>query len=209
MNRQVRPPSWISSSTGSTVVPAASSTTARSSLASLLSSEDLPTLGRPTIATRRGPPTSPYASGGGSGSAPRIASSMSPEPRPCSAETGYGSPSPRFHSAAASASVRWSSTLLAASTTGLPDFRRTLTIATRRGPPTSPYASGGGSGSAPRIASSMSPEPRPCSAETGYGSPSPRFHSAAASASVRWSSTLLAASTTGLPDFRRTLTTAS
>ena len=24
---------------------------------------------------------------------------MSPEPRPCSAETGYGSPSPRFHSA--------------------------------------------------------------------------------------------------------------
>ena len=36
---------------------------------------------------------------GGSGSAARIASSMSPEPRPCSAETGHGSPSPRFQSA--------------------------------------------------------------------------------------------------------------
>ena len=34
------------------------------------------------------PPTSPYASGGGSGRASRIASSMSPEPRPCRAETG-------------------------------------------------------------------------------------------------------------------------
>ena len=43
----------------------------------------------------------------------------------------------------------------------------------------------------------------------GSGSPSPRFHSAAASASVRWSSTLLAARTTGLPDLRRILTTAS
>ena len=58
MNRQVRPPSSTSSSTGSTVVPATSSTTTRSSPASLLSSEDLPTLGLPTIATRRGPPTS-------------------------------------------------------------------------------------------------------------------------------------------------------
>ncbi len=67
MKRQVRPPSWISSSTGSTVVPAASSTTARSSLASLLSSEDLPTLGLPTMATRRGPPSSPRRSGGVSG----------------------------------------------------------------------------------------------------------------------------------------------
>ena len=55
----------------------------------------------------------------------------------------------------------------------------------------------------------MSPEPRPCSAETANGSPSPRFQSPWASASVRWSSTLLAASTTGLPDLRRILTTAS
>ena len=55
----------------------------------------------------------------------------------------------------------------------------------------------------------MSPEPRPCSAETGIGSPRPRFHSACASASARSSSTLFAASTTGLPDFRRIRTTAS
>ena len=34
----------------------------------------------------------------------------------------------------------------------------------------------------------------------GYGSPRPRFHSRAASASARWSSTLLAARITGLPD---------
>ena len=58
MKRQVRPPSSTSSSTGSTVVPATLSTTTRSSPASLLSSEDLPTLGLPTIAMRRGPPTS-------------------------------------------------------------------------------------------------------------------------------------------------------
>ena len=129
MKRQVRPPSSTSSSTGSTVVPATLSTTTRSEPASLLSSEDLPTLGLPTIAMRRGPPTVPKVSGGVSGSAARIASSMSPEPRPCRAETACGSPSPRFHSPSASASVRWSSTLLAASTTGLPDLRRILTTA--------------------------------------------------------------------------------
>ena len=43
----------------------------------------------------------------------------------------------------------------------------------------------------------------------GSGSPSPRFQRPYASASARWSSTLLAASTTGLPDLRRILTTAS
>jgi hypothetical protein len=96
MNRQVRPPSSTSSSTGSTVVPATLSTTARSSPASLLSSEDFPTFGLPTMATRRGPATVSKVSLGASGSAVRMASSMSPEPRPCSAETGYGSPSPRF-----------------------------------------------------------------------------------------------------------------
>ena len=54
-------PASISSSTGSTVVPATSSTTTRSSPASLFSSEDLPTFGLPTMAIRRGPPTSPKA----------------------------------------------------------------------------------------------------------------------------------------------------
>ena len=53
--RQVLPPSSISSSTGSRVVPATLSTTTRSEPASRLSRLDLPTLGRPTSATRRGP----------------------------------------------------------------------------------------------------------------------------------------------------------
>src|SRR5690625_5877743 len=57
MNRQVRPPNSISESTGSTVVPATSCTTDSWSPASLLSSELLPTLGFPTSATRRGPPS--------------------------------------------------------------------------------------------------------------------------------------------------------
>ena len=48
--------------------------------------------------------------------------------------------------------------------------------------------------------SSRSATPRPCIALTGYGSPSPSDHSAAASASPRSLSTLLAARNTGLPD---------
>ena len=59
MKRQVRSPISMSSSTGSTVVPATLSTTTRSDPASLFSREDLPTLGLPTSAIRRGPPTSP------------------------------------------------------------------------------------------------------------------------------------------------------
>ena len=35
---------------------------------------------------------------GSVGNASIAASSRSPDPRPCSAETGYGSPRPRFHS---------------------------------------------------------------------------------------------------------------
>ena len=120
MNCQVRPPSCTSSSTGSTVVPAASSTTTRFSPASWLSRLDLPTFGLPTIAIRRGPRGASKTSSGASGSASRTASSRSPLPRPCRADTANGSPSPRFHSVAASASARWSSTLLAARTTGLP-----------------------------------------------------------------------------------------
>src|SRR5487761_1151799 len=46
-NRHVVPPSSMSSSTGSLVVPATESTTARCSPASLLSRLDLPTFGRP------------------------------------------------------------------------------------------------------------------------------------------------------------------
>jgi hypothetical protein len=54
----VAPADLTSSSTGSRVVPATSSTTTRWWPTSLLSREDLPTLGRPTRATRRGPPRS-------------------------------------------------------------------------------------------------------------------------------------------------------
>src|SRR6202012_4581266 len=93
-NRQVLPPSSISSSTGSRVVPATSSTSTRCSPASLLSRLDLPTLGLPSSATRRGPDGAVRGSGGVSGSASSTASSRSPLARPCSALTGYGSPQP-------------------------------------------------------------------------------------------------------------------
>ena len=56
----------------------------------------------------------------------------------------------------------------------------------------------------------MSPEPRPCSAETGARLPQPEVPQAVAPRPrCAASSTLLAASTTGLPDARRIFTTAS
>ena len=65
------------------VVPAKSSTTTRSSPASLLSRLDLPTLGRPMRATRRGPPSgSALAEAETSGMTSRTASRASPLPRP-------------------------------------------------------------------------------------------------------------------------------
>ena len=48
---------------------------------------------------------------------------MSPLPRPCSAETNFGSPSPKFHNPCASASSFAPSTLFAASTTFFLDLR--------------------------------------------------------------------------------------
>ena len=129
MSRYTVPPTSTISSTGSTVVPETSETTARCCWASLFSSEDLPTFGFPTIATRRGPPTSSKLSRGASGRTASTASRRSPEPLPCMAETGYGSPSPRFHMVAAMASWRWSSTLFAASTTGFLERLSTLTTA--------------------------------------------------------------------------------
>ena len=54
--RQISSSSSTSESTGSTVVPATESTTARCSPVSRLSRLDLPTFGLPTSATRRGPP---------------------------------------------------------------------------------------------------------------------------------------------------------
>ena len=86
------------SSTGSRVVPAVSLTTTRSLPAMEFSSEDLPTLGRPTRATRcRSPSGAAVATAETSGRTSITASRTSPLPRPCRAETGKGSPSPRFH----------------------------------------------------------------------------------------------------------------
>ena len=70
-------------------------------------------------------------------------------------------------------------------------------------------SSRGVSGSAARMASSRSPEPRPCRPLTGYGWPRPSDHSEATSAISRSSSTLLATSSTGCLDRRSTLATAS
>src|SRR5215469_15534487 len=128
-NRQVLPPRSISSSTGSRVVPATASTSTRSVPASLLSRLDLPTLGRPISATRRGPPSTASRSAGASGSALSTASSRSPLPRPCSALTAIGSPSPSDHSECTSGSPGASSTLFAASTTGFLDRLRTAATA--------------------------------------------------------------------------------
>src|SRR5262249_23028054 len=70
-------------------------------------------------------------------------------------------------------------------------------------------ASAGACGSAASRASSRSPLPRPCSALTGQGSPSPSAHNADAAGSPGASSTLFAATTTGLPERRSTVATAS
>jgi hypothetical protein len=127
-NHQGRESICTISSTGSRVVPATSETTTRWLPASAFSSEDLPTFGRPTSATRRGPPGGiGAATAETSGSTAIAASSASPEPRPCRAETGCGSPSPSDHSRAASDSWVAESTLLATRMIGRPDRRRSWT----------------------------------------------------------------------------------
>ncbi|CAB4607350.1 unannotated protein [freshwater metagenome] len=115
------------SSIGSRVVPASSLTTARSLPTALFKSEDLPTLGRPIRATRRGPPTSCLATLLILGSTFMAASSMSATPRPCTAETGYGSPKPSDQRPAASGSWRASSILLPTRITGFLLARSILT----------------------------------------------------------------------------------
>ena len=94
-------PSSVSTtvSIASRVVPGMSCTTARSSPISRLNSVDLPTFGRPTIATRRDcasarPRRRPRRSRSTSGNSSTSSSSRSPVPRPCSAVTGNGSPRP-------------------------------------------------------------------------------------------------------------------
>jgi hypothetical protein len=128
-NRHVSPSSSSNVSTGSTVVPATSCTTDRCSPANLLSRLDLPTLGLPTSATRRGPAPRVPLSRGADGNTSRTASRRSPVPRPCNPLTGCGSPSPSVHSAAVSATALSSSTLVAASTTGVGERRNTRATA--------------------------------------------------------------------------------
>ena len=78
------------------------------------------------------------------------------------------------------------------------------------GTPSAAVSTSTGSGAGPRIStrsSSRSPVPRPCSALTGWGSPSPRRSSSQMAASRSASSTLLATSSTGRPLRRRRLAT--
>ena len=76
----------------SMVVPGRGSTITRSSPSSAFTSDDFPTLGRPTIATRGAPSSGSTAR---SGSIATTSSSRSPIPVPFSAEMARGSPSPR------------------------------------------------------------------------------------------------------------------
>ncbi len=109
----------------------------RSSPNNRLNSVDLPTFGRPMMATR-GMDTSPSAGVGrsspalsvaGSENSATTASSRSPVPRPCSALTGYGSPRPSDTNSHAAASRLASSTLFTTRCTGGPARRITLAAA--------------------------------------------------------------------------------
>lgn len=129
-----RPSGPVSSaSTESLVVPAASDTTDLALPSMALSREDLPALGRPTIAIRSGLPSGSPPSGRPaadsdasiadflvlvSGSASMTRSSKSPDPDPDSADTGTGSTPVSHHSATAACARSTLSHLLAASRMG-------------------------------------------------------------------------------------------
>src|SRR5712691_11890109 len=114
-------PSKVSSvSTGSRVVPGVGLTRARSSPSRALSSDDLPTFGRPMIASRSGASWSAgFSSAGGSWSTTR--SSRSPTPMPCCAETRLGSSKPSSSSSCAKWRSEGVSALFAATITWRPD----------------------------------------------------------------------------------------
>ncbi len=100
----LRSPTLSGVSIASRVVPASSETITRSSPRKRLTSEDLPTFGRPITARR-------IASVVGLGLAPpgsssTIRSSRSPVPSPCAAETASGSPRPRRWNSAAQRDLR-------------------------------------------------------------------------------------------------------
>lgn len=75
-------------------MPAMSVTMWRSSPMKALISDDLPALGRPTIANF-GMSSSCSVSSSSTGRSLTISSRRSPVPEPLMPETGYGSPSPR------------------------------------------------------------------------------------------------------------------
>ena len=105
-------------SIASRVVPATSETITRSSPRKRLTSEDLPTFGRPMTASRT---VSSSGSSSSSGRSAHERSSRSPLPRPCVADTAIGSPRPRRWNSAASARSRTESILFAATSTGIAD----------------------------------------------------------------------------------------
>ena len=130
--RTTRRPSTSSSvSIASRVVPAISETITRSRPRKALTSEDLPTFGRPITASRTGASSSSSAACG-SGSSSTTRSSRSPVPRPWVAETASGSPRPSAWNSAASGSSASRSTLLATTITGTPGALQHLRRSRRR-----------------------------------------------------------------------------
>ena len=121
----MRSPRSSTVSTASRVVPGISLTISRSRPRSALTRLDLPTFGRPRIATRIASSDSEGRPGGASrSSSTRMRSSRSPLPIPCSAEIGIGSPSPSRCSSSANGSWLGSSILFASTSTGLCASRR-------------------------------------------------------------------------------------
>ncbi len=108
-------------SIASRVVPGTSETITRSCPTSAFRSDDLPTFGRPRIATRI--VSSPIGARPSPGSFATTSSSRSPVPSPCNAESGHGSPSPSRWNSAAWKSLRGSSILFASTKTGFLDAR--------------------------------------------------------------------------------------
>ncbi len=111
-----------STSMGSRVVPGRSETMTLRAPTRRFKSVDLPTFGRPMMATRRS--RSPSTDSSGSGRTETRTSRRSPTPRPWYALTGRGSPSPSFQKRSSSHSDCGLSSLLAATTTGISADRR-------------------------------------------------------------------------------------
>ncbi len=127
--RSCRPRHRSTSSTASRVVPGRSLTRTRSSRRRRLTSDDLPTFGRPTIATATSAGWLSVSSNlCSSASRPRgnrstTGSSRSPTPMPCSAEISTTESNPSRWNSPTRTCARRSSVLLTATTTGAPVLR--------------------------------------------------------------------------------------